>query len=116
MGKRAFKNKKPIFVYGKKLLALDYIVPFMTVDNIYKTHIFSFNIKNIHAHDVGTFLDEKNICVRVGKHCAHPLHTHLGISSSVRSSLGIYNDKSDIDTLVQEIKNCHHFFNLEKRG
>lgn len=109
--KELLKTKK-LFVYmEKKLLSLDYIVPFLEYDDIYKTHIFSFNIKNIHAHDVGTFLDEKNICVRVGKHCAHPLHSYLGISSSIRASLGVYNDKNDIDIFVEEIKNCYNFFN-----
>ena len=113
--KELLKTKKIFFYMEKKLLDLNFIVPFISYDDIYKTHIFSFNIKNIHAHDVGTFLDEKNICVRVGKHCAHPLHDYLGISSSIRASLGIYNDKADIDIFVEEIKNCYNFFNSEKR-
>ena len=77
---------------------------------IIKTHVFSFNIENIHAHDVGTFLDQKNICVRVGKHCAHPLHSHLNISSSIRVSLGIYNDEKDIAQLIEQIKKCYAYF------
>lgn len=74
------------------------------------SHIISFNIKNIHAHDVGTFLAQKNIAVRVGKHCTHPLHTYLNTNSSVRVSLGIYNTTEDIDKLITEINKCIHFF------
>jgi len=75
-----------------------------------KTHITSFVIPNVHAHDVGTFLSLKNIAVRVGKHCTHPLHSHLKINSSIRASIGIYNNKEDIDQLINGLKECIQYF------
>ena len=49
-------------------------------------------------------LGTKNICVRVGKHCAEPLHNKLNIENSIRISIGIYNDKKDIDSFTAELK------------
>jgi cysteine desulfurase/selenocysteine lyase len=74
------------------------------------THISSFVFPNIHSHDVGTFLANKNMAVRVGKHCAYPLHKHLNVNSSVRASLGIYNTKEDVDNLIKTLKECIDFF------
>lgn len=94
----------------EQLLQLDYIEPLIIEDFLPTTHIFSFNIKNVHAHDVGTYLDEKGICVRVGKHCAYPLHEHLNINSSIRASWGVYNDEVDLSAFLQGIVNCYNFF------
>lgn len=74
------------------------------------SHLTSFNLKNIHAHDLGTYLSNKNIAVRVGKHCTHPLHEHLKSNSTVRASIGIYNDKNDIDQLIIALKEAQQFF------
>lgn len=74
------------------------------------THIVAFNIQGVHAHDVGTFLDNQHIAVRVGKHCTHPLHTHFHLSSSVRASLGIYNTQEDVDKLFKAVIECRNFF------
>ena len=73
-------------------------------------NIVSFNIKNIHSHDAGTFLANKNIATRVGQHCAAPLFNYLHENSSIRASIALYNDEEDINTLVEEVKNCIHFF------
>ena len=94
----------------EQLLQLDYIEPIIIENLLPTTHIFSFNIKNVHAHDVGTYLDEKGICVRVGKHCAYPLHEHLNINSSIRASWGVYNDEVDLSAFLQGIVNCYNFF------
>jgi cysteine desulfurase/selenocysteine lyase len=74
------------------------------------SHIISFSVKNIHAHDVGTFLSNSNIAIRVGKHCTHPLHSFLGLNSTARVSLGIYNTKEDIDFFVKKLNDCISFF------
>lgn len=94
----------------EKLLQLDYVEPIFTDSYLQTSHIFSFNIKNVHAHDVGTYLDEKGICVRVGKHCAYPLHEYLNINSSIRVSWGIYNDEIDLNAFVRGIISCYDFF------
>lgn len=79
--------------------------------NFSKTHILSFTVDHIHAHDIGSYLAQKNIAVRVGKHCAYPLHEKLNIVSSIRVSLGIYNDTKDIDFFYQQMLKCIEFFN-----
>jgi cysteine desulfurase/selenocysteine lyase len=89
------------------------IIPLSLSSNFKKTHISSFSIPGIHAHDVGTYLAQKNIAVRVGKHCAFPLHAHLNVSSTVRASLGIYNTKEDINNLIKALKECIEYFNKD---
>lgn len=64
----------------------------------------AFSFKNYHPHDIAQILDEKNICIRAGHHCAMPLHRRLGVNASARMSFYIYNDKEDIDRLVTDLK------------
>jgi len=72
--------------------------------------ILSFNLEGIHPHDVGTVLDQHEVAVRVGNHCAQPLMDKLDIAGAVRVSLGIYNDEADIDRLVEAIEACREMF------
>ena len=67
--------------------------------------IISFVIDGVSVFDVGMMLGQKGVCVRVGKHCAEPLHNRFGVESSIRISLGIYNDKSDIDEFISALEN-----------
>ncbi len=62
--------------------------------------VLSFNLDGIHPHDVGTVLDQHGVAVRVGHHCAQPLMDKLGVAGTVRASLGVYNDRDDIDALA----------------
>ena len=73
--------------------------------------VFSFNIKNIHSHDVSTVFDQEGVAVRGGHHCCQILHDRLNINSSVRVSFGVYNDKDDILILDEAIKRCQKIFN-----
>ncbi|MGC8923846.1 MAG: aminotransferase class V-fold PLP-dependent enzyme, partial [Candidatus Micrarchaeia archaeon] len=59
--------------------------------------IFSFNIEGVHPHDVSAILDESNVCIRAGHHCAQILHNVLGIEYTARASIYFYNTKEDID-------------------
>jgi len=72
--------------------------------------IFSFNLDGVHPHDVGTVLDQHNVAVRVGHHCAQPLMDKLGIAGTVRVSLGVYNDEADIDRLAEAVEACREMF------
>ena len=72
--------------------------------------VFSFNIKNIHPHDVSTIFDQESVAVRGGHHCCQILHDRLNINSSVRVSFGVYNDKDDILALDNAIKKCQKIF------
>jgi cysteine desulfurase/selenocysteine lyase len=72
--------------------------------------VVSFNLDGIHPHDVGTVLDEQGVAVRVGHHCAQPLMDKLGVAGTVRASLGVYNDRDDIDRLAAAVEACREMF------
>ena len=72
--------------------------------------VISFNIEKIHPQDLAQFLNEDNICIRVGHHCAQPLLETLNETSTARASFYIYNDFSDIDKLVDSIKSTISYF------
>lgn len=75
-----------------------------------RTGVISFNLKNIHPHDLATALDLNGIEVRAGHHCAQPLMESLQTKSTVRASLSIYNSKDDIDKLVSSLQEAKEFF------
>ena len=72
--------------------------------------VISFNIENIHPQDLAQFLNEDNICIRVGHHCAQPLLKTLNETSTARASFYIYNDFSDVDKLVDSIESTINYF------
>lgn len=70
----------------------------------------SFNLGKIHAHDASEILSREGICVRAGNHCAMPLLNVLGVNASIRASLYIYNEKRDIDKLMQGLQKVQDIF------
>jgi len=70
--------------------------------------VISFNVNNIPPHDLASILDSRGIAIRTGHHCAMPLHDRLGIESSARVGLAVYNTKSDIDRFIQGLKYAQH--------
>ncbi|MBI4009425.1 cysteine desulfurase [Candidatus Roizmanbacteria bacterium] len=66
-----------------------------------KSGIIAFTFDKFHPHDVAQILDEDDICIRVGHHCAMPLHERLTINASCRASFYIYNSKDDVDKLIK---------------
>lgn len=72
--------------------------------------LVTFNIEDIHPHDVATVLDAEGIAVRAGHHCAQPLMKELGVSSTARASFYIYNTEADIDSLVNGLKITKEYF------
>lgn len=65
--------------------------------------IISFNIKDIHPHDVATILGEAGVAVRAGHHCTQPLMQHFGIAGTVRASFSIYNHREEVDQMVRAL-------------
>jgi len=72
--------------------------------------VFSFVMDGIHPHDIGTIVDHEGIAIRVGHHCAMPLMQHYQVPATARASLGIYNQKSDIDALVSGLQIAKRLF------
>lgn len=72
----------------------------------------SFNLGDMHSHDVTSVLDGEGICVRSGHHCAMPLMEKLGISSAVRASVHVYNTKKDVDALITALKKSKRIFKI----
>ena len=89
----------------------------VTINNI-KIHgsgnnrigVVSFNIENIHPHDLAQFLNEYNIALRVGHHCAQPLLSKLNETSTARLSTYLYNDEQDIDKLCLALQEIIGYF------
>ena len=72
--------------------------------------MFSFTLDGIHPQDIGTILDHEGIAIRVGQHCAHPVLQRLGVTSTARASLGLYNTREEIDTLVAGLHTAREIF------
>ena len=72
--------------------------------------IVSFALEGVHPHDLGTILDEENVAIRAGHHCAQPLMDHLGVSATARASFGIYSDQNDIAALLRGIERTKRIF------
>ena len=72
--------------------------------------VVSFNIENIHPHDLAQFLNEYNIALRVGHHCAQPLLSKLNETSTARLSTYLYNDEQDIDKLCSALQEIIGYF------
>lgn len=75
----------------------------------------SFVLEGIHPHDLGQVLDDHGVCIRVGHHCAWPIHRSLGVQSTARASFYLYNTKEEIDTLVEAIENARAFFGVSEK-
>ena len=66
-----------------------------------KAAVISFVLEGVHAHDVGTILDQHGIAVRTGHHCAQPVMERYGVPATVRASFALYNTRADVDALVR---------------
>jgi cysteine desulfurase/selenocysteine lyase len=72
--------------------------------------IVSFVLEGVHPHDLGTILDEENVAIRAGHHCAQPLMEALGVPATARASFGLYSDASDIAALLRGIDRTQRIF------
>ena len=70
----------------------------------------SFVVEGIHPHDLGQVVDDQGVCIRVGHHCAWPVHTCMNVQATARASFYIYNDLSEVDALVAAIRKAQEFF------
>ena len=75
-----------------------------------RSGVLSFNVGDIHPHDLSTVLDQGGVCIRAGHHCAQPLMRRLDVPATARASVYLYNDASDLDALVQGIRRAMEMF------
>lgn len=76
----------------------------------------SFAVKGIHPHDLGQVLDDHGVCIRVGHHCAWPVHRELNAQSTARASFYLYNTIDEVDRLVEAIEAAKKFFGVSEEG
>lgn len=74
----------------------------------------AFEVAGVHAHDVGQFLDARGIAVRVGHHCAQPLHRRFGMTASVRASAGVHTTVDEIDRLLEAVAGVREYFGVTR--
>lgn len=80
------------------------------IGGVYNQGLVSFNVHGIHPADISFALSKQNICVRVGHHCAMPIHARFKTQVSLRASFGVYNDESDVEALIVALKKTLSFF------
>ena len=80
------------------------------VAGIERLGLAAFEVEGVHAHDVGQFLDNKGIAVRVGHHCAQPLHRRFGLTATTRASTYLYNSTDDVDALLDAVAGVRGYF------
>lgn len=103
------RREQELLAYGtEQLLKIDGLRIVGTADE--KASVLSFVFEDIHAHDIGTILDQQGIAIRTGHHCAQPTMRRFGIPATARASLSFYNNREDIDRLVEGIKYATEFF------
>ena len=76
----------------------------------HKAAVLSFLVDGVHAHDVGTILDQQGVAVRVGHHCAQPVMDRFGVAATARASLAFYNTRQEVDSLVEAIARVQEIF------
>tara|TARA_B100000945_G_C20375619_1_gene594390 strand:+ start:266 stop:1474 length:1209 start_codon:yes stop_codon:yes gene_type:complete len=92
----------------KKLNTIDDLTIYGTPQ--YKGGVVSFNINNIHPHDIAQMMDNLGIAIRAGHHCAQPIMNKLNVTATNRLSLYIYNTKNEIDIFIEGLKNIINLF------
>ena len=94
-----------------KLQAIEGLKIYGSQDLAKRSGVISFNLGDLHPHDLATALDYEGVAVRAGHHCAQPLIQYLGIPATARASFYLYNTKEDCDKLVEALIKTKEFFN-----
>jgi len=94
----------------KRLSELPEITVYGPKDPRHRSGVISFNIADIHPHDVGTVLDHEGVAIRAGHHCCQPLMRKLGVSATARASFYIYNTFEEVDIFVEALQKVRKVF------
>ncbi len=102
-------HEQELLEYGtEQLLSIDGLRIIGTAKE--KASVLSFVFDDIHATDIGTILDQQGIAVRTGHHCAQPTMRRFNVPATVRASISFYNNRDDIDRLVEGVREAKKFF------
>ena len=82
------------------------------VDPAQRGSVVAFDVEGVHAHDVGQILDDQGVAVRVGHHCAWPLHRALGVAATTRATFAAYNTPGEVDALLEALDRVPAVFGL----
>ncbi|MBY4130451.1 cysteine desulfurase [Rhodococcus fascians] len=85
-------------------------------ENVDRGSAVSFVVDGIHAHDLGQILDDEGVAIRVGHHCAWPLHRRFGVAATARASFGLYNTVEEVQVLANAIRRAQSFFGTDRNG
>lgn len=108
------EHEKALTAYAyKRLSETPYITIYGPSDLSKRGPVISFNIEGVHPHDVTTILNEDNIAIRAGHHCAQPLMKRMGLPSTCRISFSIYNKNEDVDRLIESLKKVRKWLGYE---
>ena len=89
---------------------LDYVEIAGPLDLENRGGIISFNIKDVHSHDLATIVDSEGIAIRSGHHCAQPLMHYYQINSTGRISFYLYNTKAEVDRFLESLEKVREVF------
>ena len=107
-------HEQALMTYAlKRLTALPWIRLIGPADSQRRGGLISFEVEDIHPHDVASLLDERGIAIRAGHHCCQPLMAYLNVPASCRISFSIYNDMKDVDALINGLKAIREVFGYE---
>jgi cysteine desulfurase / selenocysteine lyase len=76
----------------------------------HKASVVSFTVRGVHAHDVGTIVDQEGVAIRTGHHCTQPVMDFFGVPATARASLAFYNTRADVDALVRAVQRVTRVF------
>ena len=92
-----------------KLSQVPHVILYGSRNIDYKSGVLSFNVENVHPHDVATILDSYGVAIRAGHHCAQPLMKYMNVNATCRASVYLYNNKEDIDILAEALGNTRRW-------
>jgi cysteine desulfurase/selenocysteine lyase len=102
-GAEQLSKQKGVSLYGPVAQSLDAI-------GVSQKACLSFTVDGVHPHDFATIADSVQVQVRAGHHCAMPLMEHLGLTATIRASVGVYSCREDFDALVEAVKRSRSMF------
>ena len=110
---RVRAHERELTAYAlESLPEVDGITLFGPPDPDRRGGVISFALEGMHPHDISELCDREAVCVRAGHHCAQPLMRHLGVPATARASFHVYNEREDVDRLIEALASAREVFGL----